>query len=77
MTNRENCTRNGMHGVAAINIRKDHCGRCGRPLDLLNTYWYKNRRGCRACIARRVREYKVRQRALADALGRDTIRRAA
>ena len=67
VTNRENCTRNGVRGVAAINIRKDRCGSCGRPLDLLNTYWYKNRRDCRACIRRRVKEYKQRLRQAAQA----------
>jgi hypothetical protein len=62
-----NMTREGVGGVAAINIRKDACGRCGRSLDLLNTYWYKNRRDCRACIRRRVKEYKQRLREAANA----------
>ena len=59
-----NMTRDGAGGVAAINIRKTRCGRCGEPLDLVNCYWYKNRRDCRACIRRQVAEYKARQRAV-------------
>ena len=60
VTNFENSTRNGVHGVAAVNIRKDRCGVCNEPYDLLNTYWHGNRRDCRRCIARRVHEYRER-----------------
>lgn len=63
-----NSTRPGARGVAAVNVRKDHCGRCGRPLDLLNCYWYRSRRDCRACIRRRVAEYRQRQRVKAAGL---------
>jgi hypothetical protein len=63
-----NMTREGARGVAAINIRKDRCGACGTPYDLLNCYVYKNRRDCRRCIARRAREYQRRQRGPAPAL---------
>ncbi len=58
-----NMTRAGAGGVAAINIRKDRCGVCGTPFDLLNCYVYKSRRDCRVCVARRQREYKARERA--------------
>lgn len=61
-----NMTRPGAGGVAAVNIRKAHCGVCGEPYDLLNCYVYKNRRDCRKCIARRARQYRARQRARAD-----------
>lgn len=65
VTNRENCTRSGMTGVGAINILKDVCGACGRPYDLLNTYWKPGGgRDCRWCVARRQREYKARLRDL-------------
>ena len=47
---------------AAVNYLKTHCGRCSAPYDLYNTYYYRGRRDCRRCIARRVREYKRRQR---------------
>jgi hypothetical protein len=61
VTNRENCTRNGLTGVAAINVRKDRCGRCNSEYDLLNTYYKPGGgRDCRRCIARRVREYRKR-----------------
>lgn len=46
---------------AAVNYRKIQCGRCGAPYDLFNTYEWHGRRDCRACIRRRVREYKRRQ----------------
>ena len=59
-----NSTRPGAGGVAAINIRKDRCGRCGTPFDLLNTYFRpRGGRDCRVCTARRQREYKARLRA--------------
>jgi hypothetical protein len=63
VTNRENCTRNGVRGVAVENIAKTHCGTCGAPYDTPNTYWYRGRRDCRRCIRRRVREYQARLRA--------------
>ena len=53
---------------AAVNYLKTHCGRCGAAYDMFNTYWYQGRRDCRRCIARRVREYKQRQRAAVIAL---------
>ena len=47
---------------AALNFAKTNCGTCGEPYDLINTYVWRGRRDCRACIRRRVREYKGRQR---------------
>ena len=67
VTNFVNTTRGGAGGVAAVNIRKTHCGTCGEPYDLVNCYWYKSHRGCRACGRRRVREYKRRLREAARA----------
>lgn len=59
-----NSTRDGARGVGAVNIRKTRCGRCGAAYDLLNTYWSPaGRRDCRACVARRTREYQARLRA--------------
>ena len=64
VTNRVNCTRVGVHGVAAVNIVKDRCGVCNTPYDLLNTYFKPSgARDCRVCVARRQREYKARERA--------------
>jgi hypothetical protein len=60
VTPRVNTMRGGSFAVA--NFKKTRCGRCNAPFDLYNTYWYKGRRDCRRCIARRVREYKARQR---------------
>jgi hypothetical protein len=61
VTPRINCLRG--RSFAAVNFRKDRCGTCGEPFDLFNTYWKPNgHRDCRACIRRRVREYKGRQR---------------
>jgi DNA-directed RNA polymerase subunit RPC12/RpoP len=60
VTHFENMTRAGARGVAAANIRKTHCGRCGAELDLLNTYFHGGRRDCRRCISRRVAEYRKR-----------------
>jgi len=62
-----NSTRAGAGGVAAVNIRKTHCGACGAAYDLYNTYTPpgSSRRDCRRCIARRTREYKARQRGAA------------
>ncbi|MGH3407862.1 MAG: hypothetical protein ACRDRJ_35975 [Streptosporangiaceae bacterium] len=48
---------------SAVNAAKDECDH-GHPFDLLNTYWRPDgHRDCRACIRRRVREYKQRMRA--------------
>jgi hypothetical protein len=51
---------------AAINFRKTNCSACGAEYDILNTYVWHGRRDCRACIRRRVREYKGRQREQAE-----------
>ncbi len=61
---------NTMRGssFAVTNYLKTHCGRCNTPYDLYNTYHYRGRRDCRRCIARRVREYKQRQRATVTTL---------
>jgi hypothetical protein len=48
---------------AIVNYLKTNCGTCGEPFDLFNTYTYKGRRDCRACIRRRVREYQAREQA--------------
>jgi hypothetical protein len=53
---------------AAVNFAKTHCGACGEGYSIYNTYVYRGRRDCRACIRRRVREYKARLR-LAEQLG--------
>ncbi len=50
VTTEENLLR-GM-GPAAINARKTHCPQ-GHPYDEANTYRYKNKRGCRACVRER------------------------
>jgi hypothetical protein len=79
VTNFINTTRAGAGGVAAVNIRKDRCGVCATPYDLLNTYFKPNNAGrdCRACIARRQREYKARLREAAKASGPLELRPAA
>lgn len=60
VTNRENCTRNGVHGVAAINTAKTRCDN-GHELDLFTTYWRPDgHRDCRVCIRFRVAKYKRR-----------------
>lgn len=64
-TVRENVLRG--RSFAALNAAKIRCGACRRPYDAENTYWYKGRRDCRACIRRRVAEYKRRRTALARA----------
>ena len=51
------------NSVTRLNAVKECCGACGRPYDLANTYWYRGRRDCRACIRRRTAEYKKRQQA--------------
>jgi hypothetical protein len=57
--------------VCAVNARKTHCGHCGREYDLLNTYWRPGgSRDCRACIRRRVAEYRARQKASTGGLVR-------
>ena len=57
---RVNCLRGT--SPAALNAVKTHCGTCGEPYCLINTYFTPDgRRDCRACIRRRVREYKARQ----------------
>jgi hypothetical protein len=68
-TSRENTLRG--NSFAAINARKTRCGACGREFDLFNTYFYRGRRDCRACIRDRVRRYKKRQQ------GRPDLARAA
>ncbi len=60
VTNRINILRGT--SFAAVNYAKTNCGTCGLPYDLYNTYYYKGRRDCRACIRDRVRRYKGRQR---------------
>jgi hypothetical protein len=64
VTHRVNILRGD--SFAAINFRKTHCSACGAEYDLINTYTWHGRRDCRACIRRRVREYKVRQREQAE-----------
>jgi hypothetical protein len=63
---------------AAINAGKTRCDH-GHPYDLFNTYWRPDgHRDCRACIRRRVREYKGRKRAAAAELTRSgQLRQAA
>lgn len=86
VTQRVNSTRPGAGGVAAANIVKTHCSACRMPYDKANTYVWNGRRDCRACIRRRVREYKARLRlahtspGVAQTSSRETpaaIRRAA
>jgi hypothetical protein len=78
VTHRTNTTRPGAGGVAAVNIRKSRCGTCGQPYDLLNTYYKPDgHRDCRACIRRRVREYRQRLREAATAITRAELERAA
>jgi hypothetical protein len=64
VTHRVNVLRG--RSFAAVNFAKTQCGRCGEPYDLINCYVWHGRRDCRACIRRRVREYKDRQRELAE-----------
>jgi hypothetical protein len=67
VTNRENCTRNGVNGVAAINAAKTKCD-SGHELDLYTTYWRPNgHRDCRICIRARVKKYRRRLREAAKA----------
>jgi hypothetical protein len=67
VTNRENCTRNGVSGVAAINAAKTKCDN-GHPYDLFNTYFRPDgHRDCRICICERVKKYKRRLREAAKA----------
>jgi hypothetical protein len=62
VTNQENCTRDGVHGVGAVNAAKTRCD-SGHSFDLYNTYFRPDgHRDCRACIRRRVAEYQRRQR---------------
>jgi hypothetical protein len=58
VTPRINCLRG--NSFAAINFAKTHCGTCGCPFDLYNTYWYQGRRDCRCCIRARVAKYNGR-----------------
>jgi hypothetical protein len=59
VTPRENTMRGRSFAVA--NFLKTHCGTCGEPYDLFNCYVSPSgRRDCRACIRRRVREYRER-----------------
>lgn len=59
VTPRVNTMRGNSFAVA--NALKDACGACGAPYDLFNTYYKPDgARDCRACIARRVHEYKQR-----------------
>jgi hypothetical protein len=59
-TSRENILRGA--SFSAVNARKAACGRCGAPYDLFNTYFRPDgARDCRACVARRTREYKARR----------------
>jgi hypothetical protein len=60
VTPRVNVLRGRSFG--AVNFRKQACGTCGSPYDLINTYWWRGRRDCRACIRRRVHEYRARKR---------------
>jgi hypothetical protein len=64
VTNRVNILRGT--SFAAVNFAKTNCGACGEPYDLINCYVWRGRRDCRACIRRRVREYKGRQRQQAE-----------
>lgn len=67
VTNRENCTRNGVHGVAAVSAAKTRCDH-GHELDLYNTYWRPDgHRDCRICIGSRVKKYRRRLREAARA----------
>jgi len=67
VTNRENCTRNGMSGVAAVNAAKTRCDN-GHPFDLFNTYFRPDgHRDCRACIRSREKKYKRQLRESAKA----------
>jgi hypothetical protein len=69
VTNRENCTRHGVRGVAAVNAAKLKCDN-GHPFDLFTTYYRPNgHRDCRICISERVRKYKRRLREAAKATG--------
>lgn len=61
VTHRVNVLRG--RSFCAVNARKTHCGTCGREYDLYNTYFRPGgSRDCRACIRRRVAEYRARQR---------------
>jgi hypothetical protein len=69
VTNRENCTRNGLHGVAAVNAAKAKCDN-GHEFDLYTTYYRPNgHRDCRICICERVKQYQRRLREAAKAAG--------
>jgi HNH endonuclease len=66
VTARINCLRGG--SFAAVNAAKTACDH-GHPYDLYNTYYRPDgHRDCRACIRRRVAEYKQRQQAKADVI---------
>lgn len=58
VTVRENTMRG--RSFAVINAAKDECDH-GHPFDLLNTYWYGDRRCCRRCNLAAVKRYKARQ----------------
>lgn len=48
--------------VPSVNGAKTHCGTCGNPFDVTNTYRYPDgRRDCRICRRRWTQEYKERQ----------------
>jgi hypothetical protein len=69
VTHRENCTRNGLTGLAAVNATKVKCDN-GHPFDLFTTYIRPNgNRDCRICICERVKKYKRRLREAAKATG--------
>ena len=59
VTIRENTVRGT--SFAAVNAAKDRCDH-GHEFDLLNTYWYGNRRCCRKCNLAAVARYTERQR---------------
>lgn len=61
VTHRVNVLRG--RSFAAVNARKTRCGTCGRDYDLFNTYVFRGRRDCRACIRDRVKRYRKRKRA--------------
>jgi hypothetical protein len=49
VTSRVNTLRGS--SFAAVNAAKTHCGTCGEPYDLFNTYWRRDgSRECRKCI---------------------------
>lgn len=60
VTQRENVMR-GV-GLSKINAEKTHCKR-GHEFTEGNTYWYMNRRTCRACNRIKARAYQERKKA--------------